>query len=276
MAKINHTLNTFLPLYLEYARGKLKHKTVNEYERLIKTNLQPEFGVEKLTSFSTKKVEQWHIRIKAKTPHLANRALAVLSGVLKLAARWGYIQSNPVNGIEYAKEKKREVYLDPDARSRLLGVTYSQDPIDCAFLLTAYYTGARPGELQKAKKAWIQGNVIRCLDAKTGDRNIYLPPEAQKAILSVPAHDSELIFPGVNTSVLWRRVRKEAKLEGYRLYDLRHTFASAALEGGASLEAISQLLGHNDPKTTRRYTHLTNKAGNETAARTAAVLSELD
>ena len=41
-----------------------------------------------------------------------------------------------------------------------------------------------------------------------------------------------------------------------RLHDLRHSFASIAVAGGASLPLIGGLLGHSQPQTTARYAHL--------------------
>ena len=53
-----------------------------------------------------------------------------------------------------------------------------------------------------------------------------------------------------------RRLRAEAGLENVRLHDLRHSFASMAVSGGASLPVIGALLGHRDVATTARYSHL--------------------
>jgi site-specific recombinase XerD len=51
-------------------------------------------------------------------------------------------------------------------------------------------------------------------------------------------------------------VRKAALLTDVRLHDLRHSFASVAVAGGASLPLIGGLLGHAQPATTARYAHL--------------------
>jgi integrase len=55
---------------------------------------------------------------------------------------------------------------------------------------------------------------------------------------------------------LWHAVRHAAKLPDVRLHDLRHTFASAAVEGGTPLYTTGALLGHRDTKSTARYGHL--------------------
>jgi site-specific recombinase XerD len=45
-------------------------------------------------------------------------------------------------------------------------------------------------------------------------------------------------------------------ITGLRIHDLRHSFASQLVSGGASLPLIGALLGHSNPNTTHRYAHL--------------------
>jgi integrase len=54
----------------------------------------------------------------------------------------------------------------------------------------------------------------------------------------------------------WRAVTKRAGLDGVRLHDLRHTYASFGAGGGLGLPIIGRLLGHRVPATTARYAHL--------------------
>ena len=49
----------------------------------------------------------------------------------------------------------------------------------------------------------------------------------------------------------WRKALKDARIEGYRFHDNRHTAATRT----GSIEAANQLLGHSDFKTTKRYFH---------------------
>lgn len=55
-----------------------------------------------------------------------------------------------------------------------------------------------------------------------------------------------------------------------RWHDLHHTFGTGLAEAGHSEATIAELMGHSDPKTTRRYTHGTLRAKGEAveAART--------
>ena len=47
-----------------------------------------------------------------------------------------------------------------------------------------------------------------------------------------------------------------AQLDDFRFHDLRHTFASWAIQRGASLPELQDLLGHSSHAMVRRYSHL--------------------
>jgi integrase len=71
------------------------------------------------------------------------------------------------------------------------------------------------------------------------------------------------VFPGRSTDKpltdikkSWAAICKSAKLDGVRLHDLRHTYASHLVSSGSSLPIIGALLGHTQTQTTNRYAHL--------------------
>jgi integrase len=65
--------------------------------------------------------------------------------------------------------------------------------------------------------------------------------------------DANTSLDYTNTAKVFARILKAAKLAHFRVYDLRHTYASLLLSAGAPLLYISQQLGHKKPTTTLRY-----------------------
>jgi integrase len=51
-------------------------------------------------------------------------------------------------------------------------------------------------------------------------------------------------------------VSEAARLEGLRIHDLRHSFASVGAGASLGLPIIGKLLGHTQAATTHRYAHL--------------------
>jgi integrase len=62
--------------------------------------------------------------------------------------------------------------------------------------------------------------------------------------------------PRADLNKPWRAVRKAANLDGVRLHDLRHSFASFGAGASLGLPIIGKLLGHSQAATTHRYAHL--------------------
>ena len=105
--------------------------------------------------------------------------------------------------------------------------------------------------------------------AQTKQRRVHrLPISADTAALvrlrqeAVP-EGCPWLFPGevegqpvVDIRRFWRHLQAEVGMDSVRVHDLRHTFASLLVSGGASLEIIGKLLGHTQAKTTQRYAHL--------------------
>ena len=275
MRHVRLTVEEFLPHYRKHLRANRKPKTVACYEDWIERLILPRFRSTRLDTITTRHVELWHMRMREEHPTQANCALSVLSAMMKLAARWGYITVTPVHGITWAKSNPRGRYLQPEEILRLKAALDHESVSDRAFILVLLYTGARPGEIASAQWEHLTSpSTLELPDTKTGARTIYLSEAAQAALDTLPGLFGP-IFPGVNSTALWKRIRRRAKLDGVRLYDLRHSFASAGISAGLTLEAISQLLGHRQPGTTRRYAHLMREAGTTSASKVGAAIEAM-
>ena len=66
---------------------------------------------------------------------------------------------------------------------------------------------------------------------------------------------------------LHKKILKDAGLEHLRFHDLRHTFATTALQNGVDVKTVSSMLGHFDAGfTLRTYTHATRQKQDEAAS----------
>ena len=65
---------------------------------------------------------------------------------------------------------------------------------------------------------------------------------------------------------LHKKILKDAGLPHIRFHDLRHTFATTALQNGVDVKTVSSMLGHYDAGfTLRTYTHVTRQKQDEAA-----------
>ena len=140
------------------------------------------------------------------------------------------------------------------------------NPYPAAAIRLLLLTGGRRGEILGLRWPHVdfEQRYLRLPDSKTGAKVVYLNPPALEALARLPhVEGNPYVFPGKaertplgGIDKVWFRVRALAGLEGVRLHDLRHSFASMGVAGGLSLPIIGALLGHKHPATTGRYAHL--------------------
>ncbi|MFT9455647.1 tyrosine-type recombinase/integrase, partial [Komagataeibacter saccharivorans] len=134
---------------------------------------------------------------------------------------------------------------------------------------------------------WLDEAELRLPDSKTAAKTVQLGTAAVDVLKATPhLPDNPYVITGrkageylTDLQKPWRRIRKAAGLDGVRLHDLRHSFASDALEMGADLTMIGRMLGHSDIKTTSRYAHLkrenVKRSTDQVAQRISSALTDV-
>ncbi|MEP6869025.1 MAG: tyrosine-type recombinase/integrase [Novosphingobium sp.] len=81
--------------------------------------------------------------------------------------------------------------------------------------------------------------------------------------------------PVTGIDSFWLEVKRDARLTGVRLHDLRHSFASHAAARSETLPMIGRLLGHAKLASTARYAHLDDGHVLDAAERIGKLIAEL-
>ena len=127
-------------------------------------------------------------------------------------------------------------------------------------------TGARRNEIASLRWDYVdfERKALRLPDSKTGAKVVPLGAPALDVLAKLSRSDaSPWVFPAtrgdghhLGVPAIWRKLVKAAGLNGVRLHDLRHGFASFAVADGDSLYLVGKVLGHTQASTTQRYAHL--------------------
>ena len=263
----------------EYVPVHCKPSTREEYRRSVRLFIDPVIGELRVPEVQRKDIAALHHGLRDK-PYQANRTLGVLSKMFSLAEVWGWRPdgSNPCRHVKRYKEHKRERFLSPEETERLgqvLREAEEEMPSAVAAFRLLLLTGCRMSEIRDLRWDYVKDDCIELPDAKTGGRVVPLGPEARAVLSAIPRdEDNPWVIagrlPGSHLTDLqrpWRRIRKQEGLEGVRIHDLRHSFASRALALGESLTMIGKLLGHTQVQTTARYAHLARDSIQTAAAR---------
>jgi integrase len=265
--------------------------TAKNYEQLL-DRVKAHLGIHKVEEVRFEHIDALHRRITTDgSPYAANRTVAVLSRMFALAIRWHMCERNPCKGIERNPEVKRKRYLSGDELTRLTAALAAYPDQDIANIFhLLLLTGARRGEVLGMK--WGDIDLTTGVWSKPGattkqktDHSVPLSAPARQLLSEIRERHTaarrvlgEFVFPGegktrhvVSIKRAWKAVCKAAQIDGLRIHDLRHSFASQLASGGASLLMIGRLLGHTQASTTQRYSHLTEDPLREQVERVGAI-----
>jgi len=206
------------------------------------------------------------------TPVRANRLGEVLRKMFNLAIQWRMRTDNPALGFRKRPETARDRFLSMEEINRLADeLANDADQRGASIIRLCMLTGARLDEVRTA--TFDQFNLDLAIWTKqaayTKQRRIHRIPISPEAVALVRLRREAVppgcpfLFPGdvegqpvLELKRFWARMREVADIPDVRIHDLRHTFASLLVSGGASIEMIGKLLGHTQIGTTQRYAHL--------------------
>ena len=264
------TIKLLADRYIAEHLPKKRPGSARDDQAMLRTWILPALGNKKVDAVRPGDVEALHRKISTtKATTRANRVVGLLSTMLSLAVRWEYVDRNVTRGAwQRNPETKRKRYLSPAEIARLTAALEqcpSQRAADAIRLLLL--TGARKTEVTAAH--WEQFDLTAGTWTKPAtatkqkaDHHVPLSAPALQLLNAIGPKPQGYLFPGrddqeyLHIRGTWEAVRKAAGIEDVHLHDLRHSFASILVSSGASLPLIGALLGHSNPTTTARYSHL--------------------
>jgi integrase len=245
-------------------------------------NLKQWFGTQRIKTITHSDVETYKLkRLETRTKHerersiaSVNRELERLRAMFRFAIRQSWLMRSPFEMgdslISKADETKRERVLTFDEERRLLNACLTLDKNGRQrrlhlrpFIIAALDTACRRGELFKLQ--WkdvdlFSGSiVIRAENSKTArPRIVGITPRLHTELTNfqkeqVPSEDSLIFGLSCTIKTAWKSLCVDAKVDGLRFHDLRHTAITRMVKAGQPTALIMKVSGHTQHSTFARY-----------------------
>jgi len=264
---------TFAAYAVDYLAWAKQHKrSWRDDESRLNLELVPRFGKLTLDAITPRDIQRMHAEIRERTTNsTANRYLGLMGRMYSLANEWQVYDKNPAHKVKkVAENAPRERFLSREEIGRLL-VALDASPSRTAAdaLKFLIFTGLRKNEgLQlEWKRVNLADGTVYLAQTKSGKpRTVVLNTLARELLQQrwdTREGDHPYVFPGryagqhfSSPQKAFDEALKKAKIEGeVVIHTLRHSFASLAINAGATLYDVSKLLGHSTTQTTTRYAH---------------------
>ncbi len=244
---------------------------------------------------------------REKSPGLSNATVRgihmMMHNALDRAVKERLILRNPTEDCIIPKIEKQEMKILPaESMGAYLKAAEERGVLPMFYLELT--TGLRKGELvallwddldaeqrtiSVSKQAAVRNGKITITRPKTETsvRRISIPQEAVDFLVQEHEKhpDNPYMFPSPKTGEMYhpdsvvnlhKKILKDAGLEHIRFHDLRHTFATTALQNGVDVKTVSSMLGHYDAGfTLRTYTHATWQAQDEAAEKMGEFMAQV-
>ena len=255
-------------------------------ERRLRLHVLPVLGEYELRNLKPSTIQAWLAGVNG-APSSVRIMLVNLSAILSAAVEDGLIASNPCDSPSVKPSTVEKRRIVPWASETVQAVVESHESRYRAVPVLGAGCGLRQGEifgLQADDVDFLRRRVLVRRQVKIIGGEPTLAPPKGKREREVPLPDvvafelSELlrrggtdrqIFTWRDGSLIhrtyynnrvWKPALRAAGVVPSRengMHMLRHTFASVLLDGGVSIRALAEYLGHSDPGFTLRiYAHL--------------------
>jgi len=299
------TVAAFLDDWLTASvRQRVRSRTADSYANTVRLYIVPALGRFPLAKLQPQHVGRMLADLSARgdlSPTTVRYVYSVLRTALGYALRQGAVVRNVATLVDPPPRSQPEMQPLTREQVRMLLTGVRGDPRE-ALYVAALGTGLRQGELLALR--WSDVDLIRGdltvrhtlgrftrqpepTKTPRSRRTLRLP---QQVVMALTAHRerqavvplSGLIFTTsagtplhqTNVTLGLQRTLRRLGLPQRRFHDLRHTFATLALEAGEGLDAVSRALGHTSVATTADiYGHWTPVMAQRLADRMDAVLS---
>lgn len=229
------------------------------------------FGNVMFSKLSKKIIMDWYLSVQSLdlSPVTKNLLLRVVKQIFKYGTEF-YDLPNYTVGLKPFKTAKKEMQTwtveEFDRFISQVNLKHYQ-----VYFIMLYWTGMREMECANLLYTDVDGNRIHIRGTKTynSDRYIIIPDALLRILRPFLARCDEerpFIFgeekPLRNSSIhrVFKLAISKAGVKEIRVHDLRHSFATNAINNGCDIVAVSRYLGHSDISTTLRvYTHLLEK-----------------
>ena len=279
-------------LFIAYIRVEcgLSENTVENYRCDLTYLFQSLhcFGVKELESTTPRLVVD-HMQALTSVRKLAAESTVRHLTTVRMFFRWarttGRISQDPTTILERPHRWRRlPDTLSPGQLERLLNVSRDQDLYDgnlalrlrdVAMLELMYSSGLRASEVCNCQLQdyFVTLGAIRLLGKGNKQRMVPVGKPAQAALDEYLTQARHLLaewqtqgrlFISVRgkpltRAAVWQIVKRNAAaagLAGVYPHQLRHSFATHLVIGGADLRVVQEFLGHSDIATTAIYTHV--------------------
>ncbi len=294
--------NFYENMWKKEARSMLEPRTLREYSDIIEKRFLPSLKTKKMVEIKPYQIKEIVIAAKSFrkdkdsiSRKTKKRFLNALSSVFNVAKdQYRIINHNPVSDVRLPKETslKSETpkpYSIEEVNKMFLALEEHASDKTKALVLTAFFTGAREGEIAAVEekdfdfanntvcfhqrvvldenKKYQRRDGLKASDSKTIPvpesymnymKQFMLQNQNARVMLDIdPEHKYIFGSPEGNfelpTSLYrnWKRFIKRAELRDIRFHDIRHTSASYLLaDANIPIKAVQEILGHKDYRTT--------------------------